>query len=102
MLDNDELFAVASDTREALTIPELATIGNEEQNLIAPFELSTTPVNVRSQLEVRSQVLPENLSTNFRLVVCSIPEQGQFYISLLLDNACQFSNCMVSISKGQK
>lgn len=75
VLDNDELFAVASDTREALTIPELATIGNEEQNLIAPFELSTTPVNDRSQLEVRSQVLPENLSINFRLVVCSIPEQ---------------------------
>lgn len=59
VLDNDELFAVASDTPKTLTMPELATIWDGPQPVIAPFESKTTPAKTLFKSGIRPEVRPE-------------------------------------------
>lgn len=87
MLDNDELFAVASDTPKTLAMPELATIWDGPQNLVTSFEAKTMAAKtklkpevrpeVRSQLspEVRPEVRPE-VWPEVRPAVDPKPQQG--------------------------
>ncbi len=51
MLDNDELFAVASNTPKPLPMPELSTIWDDPQELsIDPFEVVMTADNKEANL----------------------------------------------------
>lgn len=64
VLDNDELFAVASDNPKTLPMPELATIWDGPQNVIAPFEARTTPIKTPGKpagltAEVKAEVRSE-------------------------------------------
>jgi len=59
VLDNDELFAVASDTPKTLAMPELATIWDGPQNLVTSFEAKTAAAKSKPKSEVRSEVRSE-------------------------------------------
>jgi hypothetical protein len=96
VLDNDELFAVASHTPKTLTMPELATIWDGPQPVIAPFEAKTTPaktlfkpelrteLKTEVRLELRKEVGPQvrpEVRIEARPAVDPKPQQGQFEIS---------------------
>ena len=59
MLDNDELFAVASDAPKTLTMPELATIWDGPQPVVPAFEAKTTPAKNLFKSEFRPDVRTE-------------------------------------------
>ena len=84
VLDNDELSAVASHTPKTLTMPELATIWDGPQPVIAPFEAKTTPAKTLLKSELRKEVGPQvrpEVRIEARPAVDPKPQQGQFKIS---------------------
>lgn len=108
MLDNDELFAVASDTPKTLAMPELATIWDGPQNLVSTFEGETAAAKTKLQSalrpEVRSRMRTEErleVRPEVRAAVDTKPQQGQFQVSQW--SQCSFlyiSQVLMSASRG--
>ncbi|KAG0577772.1 hypothetical protein KC19_5G180600 [Ceratodon purpureus] len=59
VLDNDELFAVASDTPKTFTMPELATIWDGQQTAVSPFETKSTPAKTLFRADLRIELRPD-------------------------------------------
>lgn len=79
MLDNEELFAVASDTPKALPMPELATIWDGPQSLVMPFEAVTTPSTLKAPIEsvsTTSSNLKAPIASTLTTAGIPKPQQG--------------------------